>query len=286
MSSRRMLASIGGMAVIFSFTVAEVPAAIRDSASQSQPRDPRPVARDLAAERAQFAKMMAALEQAAADNPTDAAAYQLIATHYWEKAYKDTSLSPADKLTYIDAGITATDRALAQEPDYVEPLVYKNLLLRLKANMETDPVRRQAWIAEADALRNQAIELNKAGGSVATPFLSAPAPPPPPPPPGCDPVDGQRPLRVGGNIKPPTKIRDVRPIYPELALDAGASGVVILEALIDAQGEVRCARVLRSIPLFDQAAVDAVRQWQFTPTLFEGSPVPVMMTVTVNFAVK
>ena len=109
MSSRRMLASIGGMAVIFSFTVAEVPAAIRDSASQSQPRDPRPVARDLAAERAQFAKMMAALEQAAADNPTDAAAYQLIATHYWEKAYKDTSLSPADKLTYIDAGITATD---------------------------------------------------------------------------------------------------------------------------------------------------------------------------------
>ena len=127
--------------------------------------------------------MMAALEQAAADNPTDAAAYQLIATHYWEKAYKDAALSPADKLTYIDAGITATDRALAQKPDYVEALVYKNLLLRLKANMETDPVRRQAWIAEADALRNQAMELNKAraGGDANYP-TSAAGPPPPPPP--------------------------------------------------------------------------------------------------------
>ena len=88
------------------------------------------------------------------------------------------------------------------------------------------------------------------------------------------------------NIKPPTKTRDVRPLYPKLAQDAHASGVVILEALIDTQGQVSCARVLRSIPLLDQAAVDAVRQWEFTPTLFNGVPVPVMMTVTVNFALQ
>ena len=174
MSSKEIVASAAGTAGILLLVLLQTTPAVattmygadqveaRTSNSQSQPRDPRPAARDLAAERAQFDKMMAALEQAAADNPTDAAAYQLIATHYWEKAYKDAALSPADKLTYIDAGITATDRALAQKPDYVEALVYKNLLLRLKANMETDPVRRQAWIAEADALRNQAMELNKA----------------------------------------------------------------------------------------------------------------------------
>ena len=284
MSSRRILASIGGMAVIFSFSIAEVPAAIRDSASQSQPRDPRPAPRDLAAERAQFDKMMAALERAAADNPTDAAAYQLIATHYWEKAYKDAALSPNDKLTYIDAGITATDRALAQKADYVEALVYKNLLLRLKANMETDPVRRQAWIAEADALRNQAMELNKAraGGDAHYPMSAAAGPPPPPPP---DP-NGPQPIRVGGAVRTPTKTHDVRPVYPQEALNAGASGVVILEAVIDENGNVRSARVLRSIPIFDQAAIDAVKGWRYTPTLLNGVPVPVIMTVTVNFTLQ
>ncbi|MBA2260980.1 MAG: energy transducer TonB, partial [Acidobacteria bacterium] len=87
-------------------------------------------------------------------------------------------------------------------------------------------------------------------------------------------------------IKPPSKIHDVRPVYPQDALDARVSGLVILEAVIDAQGNVRSARVLRSIPLLDQAALDAVRQWRFTPTLLEGIAVPVLMTVTVNFTMQ
>lgn len=62
--------------------------------------------------------------------------------------------------------------------------------------------------------------------------------------------------------------------------------MVILEAVIDIQGNVRSARVLRSIPLLDQAAVDAVKQWRFTPTLLEGVAVPVLMTVTVNFTMQ
>ena len=61
------------------------------------------------------------------------------------------------------------------------------------------------------------------------------------------------------------------------------SGFVILEALIDEQGQVRDARVLRSIPLLDQAAVDAVRQWRFTPTVLNGQVIPIVMSVTVNF---
>jgi len=63
-------------------------------------------------------------------------------------------------------------------------------------------------------------------------------------------------------------------------------GVVILEAVIDTNGDVADARILRSIPMLDQAAVDAVRQWRFTPTLLNGVPVQVIMTVTVNFTLN
>ncbi|MBA2303228.1 MAG: energy transducer TonB [Acidobacteria bacterium] len=81
----------------------------------------------------------------------------------------------------------------------------------------------------------------------------------------------------------PKKIRDVRPVYPPEAISASVSGMVIVEALIDTEGAVRSARVLRSIPLLDQAAVDAVQQWRFTPTTLDGVTVPVVMTLTVNF---
>lgn len=92
----------------------------------------------------QFDQTIAALEQAAAKNPTDAAGHQLVAVYYFDKANRDHALSSADKLTYVDAGIAATDRAIAQKADYVEALTYKNLLLRVKANIEADPARRQA----------------------------------------------------------------------------------------------------------------------------------------------
>lgn len=93
-------------------------------------------------------------------------------------------------------------------------------------------------------------------------------------------------LRVGGQIRTPTKIRDVRPVYPPIAQSARVSGMVIAEILVGADGTVQDARVLRSIPLLDQAALDAVRQWQFTPTLLNGVPTPVIMTVTVNFTLQ
>ena len=60
----------------------------------------------------------------------------------------------------------------------------------------------------------------------------------------------------------------------------------IIEATIGPDGAVKDAKVLRSIPLLDQAALDAVRQWQFTPTLLNGVPVPVIMTVTVQFTLS
>ena len=109
--------------------------------------------------------------------------------------------------------------------------------------------------------------------------LPAPPSPPPPPPPSA-------PIRVGGAIKPPTKTKNVPPIYPPIAQAARVQGVVILEAIIGPTGRVDDLRVLRSIPLLDQAALDAVKQWEFTPTLLNGQPVPVIMSVTVAFSLE
>ena len=92
--------------------------------------------------------------------------------------------------------------------------------------------------------------------------------------------------RVGGNIRPPKKIKDSPPEYPAIAQQARVQGVVILEARIDEQGNVTDARPLRSIPLLDQGAIDAVKQWQYEPALRNGVPVPVLMTVTVNFSLR
>ena len=89
--------------------------------------------------------------------------------------------------------------------------------------------------------------------------------------------------RVGGQIKEPRKLKDVRPRYPEEAKQARVQGVVILECTISPKGQVTDVKVLRGVPLLDAAAVEAVRQWEYTPTLLNGVPVPVIMTVTVNF---
>ena len=94
------------------------------------------------------------------------------------------------------------------------------------------------------------------------------------------------PVRVGGNIKPPRKTRDVSPVYPATAIAARVQGIVIIEASIAPDGEVSDARVIRSVPPLDQAALDAVLQWTYDPTFVNGVAVPVLMTVTVNFSLK
>ena len=94
------------------------------------------------------------------------------------------------------------------------------------------------------------------------------------------------PVRIGGAIMPPVKTKDVRPVYPPIAQSACTQGVVILEVVIGPDGRVDRVAVLRAIPLLDQAAMDAVKEWEFTPTLLNGAPVPVIMTVTVNFSLQ
>ena len=93
----------------------------------------------------------------------------------------------------------------------------------------------------------------------------------------------REPVRAPGDAQRPTKVRDVRPIYPRAAQAARVEGIVILEVVIGPSGQVTDIKVLRSAPLLDEAAIEAVRQWEYTPTLLNGVPVPVVMTVTVNF---
>ena len=95
-------------------------------------------------------------------------------------------------------------------------------------------------------------------------------------------------VRVGGNIKPPTKTRDVKPVYPASMREAGREGRVPLEAIIGRDGTVVSVRVATAQvhPDFAQAAIDAVQQWEFTPTLLNGKPVEVVMTVTIEFELE
>ena len=100
------------------------------------------------------------------------------------------------------------------------------------------------------------------------------------------PVPHREVVRVGGHISPPAKVKDVKPSYPSIAQAARVQGIVIIEATIGPSGRVEDTRVLRSIPLLDAAALEAVRQWEYTPTLLNNQPVPVIMTVTVNFTLQ
>ncbi len=106
---------------------------------------------------------------------------------------------------------------------------------------------------------------------------------PPLPPPPADPP---KPVRLHSGMQPPTKLVHVAPVYSPLAQAARIEGLVILEAVIDARGRVASVHVLRSIAALDQAAIDAVTQWQFTPTLLNGVPIPIVMTVTVQFTLQ
>ena len=94
------------------------------------------------------------------------------------------------------------------------------------------------------------------------------------------------PLPVGGAIEPPTKITDVPPVYPPEAIAARITGTVTIEAVIDPAGNVSSARVITGVPMLDDAALAAVRQWKYTPTLVNGEAVAVIMTVTSRFTLK
>ena len=97
---------------------------------------------------------------------------------------------------------------------------------------------------------------------------------------------GSEPMRLGSTVAPPKKIKDVRPVYPPIALAMQARGTVILDVTIGTDGRVLDAKVLHSVPHLDLAALEAVRQWEYEPTRINGALVTLIMTVVVNFAIQ
>jgi tetratricopeptide (TPR) repeat protein len=108
-----------------------------------------------------FDKTIDALNQRATREATNPEAWYTIATYYWDKAYRDVRLTANQKKEYVQGGLEAIERALEIKADYMEALVYKNLLLRLQANMEKEPAKQQALIKQADQLRDRAEALRK-----------------------------------------------------------------------------------------------------------------------------
>jgi protein TonB len=91
-------------------------------------------------------------------------------------------------------------------------------------------------------------------------------------------------VRVGSIIATPHKVRDVPPVYPTAAIAERVEGIVLVEAKIDVTGRITEATIVRSIPLLDQAALDAVRQWRFEPVVIDGiGRVPIIAVVPVSF---
>lgn len=96
----------------------------------------------------------------------------------------------------------------------------------------------------------------------------------------------EEPVRVGGNVRTPRRIKYVHPDYPPDALSAKIEGIVIIEATIGKDGRIVNAKVIKSVPALDSAALEAVGKWQYTPTMIDGKPREVILVVTLKFEIK
>jgi protein TonB len=117
------------------------------------------------------------------------------------------------------------------------------------------------------------VEGGVPGGVVGGVVGGIVAPPPPP----------ARVVRIGGGIVAPKLVKQVKPVYPQLAVMSRAKGLVILEATVDVRGYVKSVKILRSQLLFDEAAVEAVKQWRYQPLLLNGEPTEFILAVTMYF---
>jgi tetratricopeptide (TPR) repeat protein len=134
-----------------------------DKATAAKPNDPSVLASKAGYYNRQgdFPKTIEALEQAAALEPNNPEGYHRVAVFYWDKTRGDFRLSPAEKKDFIQKGLAMEDKALGLNPDYMEAMTYKNILLRMKANITTDAAEQKRLIEEADKLRNKVIDAQK-----------------------------------------------------------------------------------------------------------------------------
>ena len=97
---------------------------------------------------------------------------------------------------------------------------------------------------------------------------------------------GPQTVRVGGDVKPPVKTKNVQPVYPPGARENRVQGVVMLDVTVGTDGKVKDIKVLRSVKGLDDAALQAVRGWEYKPTIVNGQPAQVITTVPVVFSLE
>jgi TonB family protein len=201
----------------------------------------------------------------------------------WILVYdKKNPLPPGQQSLLIEEGLSSLDAALALNPRYEDAMTYKNLLLREKAGLAFDPQEKMRLTALADEWFNRALDTRKTNRQTGEASARPPGAIPPPPLPK-QPTPSSR-VRVGGNAASSNLIHKVPPVYPQGAKDSHIQGTVVLETYVNKDGLVDNLKLLSGHPLLAQAAIDAVRQWTYKPTLLNGQPVDIVTTVTVNFA--
>jgi TonB family protein len=202
----------------------------------------------------------------------------------------------------IEDGFRMLQIALQLDPGYSDAMAYMNLLYRIQAGIADTPDQAAEDIARANNWVNQAVAAKRrtvqnpapskaldVDGLVPAPFVAAPPPPPPPPPPGsqhaalAEAPKVQGPIRVGPRVQQAKLISSTPPVYPPAARNAGISGEVLLEVTIGKDGSVANVAVLSGDAMLTPAAIEAVRQWKYQPTLLNLQPVEVVAQVSVNF---
>jgi TonB family protein len=231
-------------------------------------------------------------EKVIAVDPRDKSAYYSLGVIAWSKYYpalgtarRQLGMKPQDPgpltdpslrqtlrtqyLPVINEGIEDLEKAMAIDPNYDDAMAYTNLLLRERGDLWDTKEECARDVASADTWVAKAIKTKAAKAQAA----------PPPPPPGSV----ERTIRVGAPVQTANLVRKVDPVYPPLAVQARVQGTVTFQATIDKTGNVTNLQLVSGHPLLIPSATEAVKKWQYRPTLLNGEPVAVITQLDVNF---
>ena len=229
-----------------------------------------------------------------AANPSSKTGYYSLGVIAWARAYPvcmeartRAGMRPAEQMPLRDAsarsslrgqyghviqdGMGHLQQALDIDPGYGDALAYMNLLYRLKADLSDTQDEYAREIATADTLVQKAFEAKKRAGGSPSFGMVFPSSPPPPATAGPKPVTPKR-IRVGANVQAVKLIRSVPPVYP-LAMQARIQGIVRFTATVVRDGRVVDATLISGHPLLVPAATEAIKQYEYQPTLLNGEPV-------------
>lgn len=171
--------------------------------------------------------------------------------------------------TVIESGLRALEKALEINPQYADAMAYMNLLIRERADLRESAEEYKRDIAIADEWVQKALAAKKANMEQRNGNTAVIAPP-------------QR-IRLSAEALDRNRLRDVPPAYPQMAKEAGIEGTVHFDIVIDRQGRVSNIKVISGHPLLIPAAIEAVKQWEYRPTLLNGQPVEVATEVSIPF---